>query len=290
MRTWQARLAEAQRTQRAGDVLVLADEAPTPALWLEGRRAAGSSLLALQQPAFALEQVDAALAVEPNDLVSRSQRSVCLARLASLTRLARLTHATSSRRLDAKPPRQVLLFTGHMVDAPDRPTPRFPASKRGAAEQAIERVLDTLGAGPDDIALTQGAAGGDLLFGHSCLERGVQLQLLLPLAEPQFIEASVLPSADGSAWAQAFAHVKSRLAQPPREMPVALGPTARDTSPFERCNRWLLNTALAHGPDKLRLVCLWDGGGADGPGGTRHLVDEAKRRTGHVHWVDVRSL
>jgi len=34
-------------------------------------------------------------------------------------------------------PRQVLLFSGHMMDAPDRPQPRFPPAKEAAAAQRI---------------------------------------------------------------------------------------------------------------------------------------------------------
>src|SRR5262245_22211836 len=58
-------------------------------------------------------------------------------------------------------PRQVILFSGHMVDAPDRPTPRFPADKEPIAARRIAGALAELGAGPDDLALCQAAAGGD---------------------------------------------------------------------------------------------------------------------------------
>ena len=77
-------------------------------------------------------------------------------------------------------------------------------------------------------------------------------------------------------------------------MPDELGPppkTGRDRrQPFERCNLWLLNTALAWGIDKVRFICLWNGGGGDGPGGTEHMYNEVKRRTGRVTWLDTRTL
>jgi hypothetical protein len=38
------------------------------------------------------------------------------------------------------------------------------------------------------------------------------------------------------------------------------------------------------------LVCLWNGGGGDGPGGTAHMYNEVKRRTGRVTWLDTRTL
>ena len=91
-------------------------------------------------------------------------------------------------------------------------------------------------------------------------------------------------------WTERFYAVKDPLTEPPRVMPVELGPTAPKASPFERCNLWLLYTTLAQGPEKVRLVCLWDGGGSDGPGGTKHMVEEVRRHTGRVSWIDARTL
>jgi len=61
-------------------------------------------------------------------------------------------------------PRRVFLFSGHMIDAPNRSTPRFPADKEPIAAAAIVAELDRLGAGPDDLGICGGACGGDLLF------------------------------------------------------------------------------------------------------------------------------
>jgi hypothetical protein len=177
-----------------------------------------------------------------------------------------------------------------MVDAPDRPVPRLPASKLPQAARALQQALDALGAGEGDLLLTQGAAGADLLCAAACRARGVRVQLLLPLPEPEFIERSLLPSADGEDWRRRYFELKSALQDAPRVMPDELGPLPKEANAFERCNRWLLDTALAWGPQKVRFVCLWDGGGGDGPGGTAHMYSEVKRRTGRVTWIDTRSL
>ena len=187
-------------------------------------------------------------------------------------------------------PRQVLLFSGHMVDTPDRPEPRFPASKVAVATQRIEAALDALGAGAGDLALTQGAAGGDLIFAEACQARGVRVQLLLPLPEPQFIQKSLLRSVQGEDWRRRYLALKAALPVPPRVMPDELGPLPRGADAFERCNLWLLNTALACGIDKVQFMCLWNGGGGDGPGGTAHMYREVERRTGQVTWIDTRTL
>jgi tetratricopeptide (TPR) repeat protein len=187
-------------------------------------------------------------------------------------------------------PRQVFLFSGHMVDAPDRKTSRFPEDKEPIAAQKIAEALDKLGAGAEDLAFCQAAAGGDLLFLEACQQRGVRCQLLLPFPEPEFIERSIVPSAGGDKWRDRFYAVKARLQDPIRIMPDELGPLPKGVDPFERCNLWLLYSALACGIDKVRFVALWNGGGGDGPGGTAHMYNEVKRRTGRVTWLDTRQL
>jgi tetratricopeptide (TPR) repeat protein len=187
-------------------------------------------------------------------------------------------------------PRQVLLFSGHIMDAPSRPEPRFPLAMEPAARAALEQALDRLGAGPEDIALTQGAAGGDLMFTEAAQARGVKVHWMQPLPEPQFIESSVQRATNAEDWRVRYYAARAQLAEPPRSMAQELGPPPPGVNVWERGNRWLLHTTLAYGPDKARCVVLWDGGGGDGPGGTRHMVEEIKRRTGRVQWIDTRRL
>ena len=168
--------------------------------------------------------------------------------------------------------RQAILFTGHMVDAPDRPLPRFPSVLVPAAARRI----------------TQGAAGGDLLFAEACLARGVPLRLLLPLCEREFVAASLLPVQDGSAWHARFRAVLARLDRAPSEAPQELGALADGEDPFVRGNLWLLASARA--AERLCCICLWDGGGGDGPGGTGHLVETVREAGGTVLRIDTRTL
>jgi tetratricopeptide (TPR) repeat protein len=188
-------------------------------------------------------------------------------------------------------PRQVFLFSGHMIDAPGRTPPRFPPEQESVASQRIAEALDRLGAGPEDLALTQGACGGDLLFTEACQQRGVRVHWLQPFREPDFIQKSVVQV--DQLWRARYLDAKAKLAAPIRSAPDELGappPNAEPGYPYERCNLWLLYTALACGVDKVRFVCLWNGGGGDGPGGTAHMYNEVKRRTGHVTWIDIRQI
>ena len=187
-------------------------------------------------------------------------------------------------------PRQVLLFSGHRVDAPGRAVPRLPPALLADASVRIEQALDAAGAGPGDAALCQAASGGDLLFSQACHTRGVRVQWLLPLPESEFIEQSLLTSMAGAAWRERYFGLKSQLADAPRVMADELGPLPTGANAFERCNQWLLDTALAQGSERLRFICLWDGGGGDGPGGTRHMVEAVRRCGAPVDWIDTRTL
>lgn len=191
---------------------------------------------------------------------------------------------------DQSPPRLAILFSGHMIDAPDRPIPRFPPEMEQAAATAIAKSLDSLGAGTQDVAFSQAASGGDLLFLEACQKRGVRCQVLLPFGEPAFIERSIQASMHGDGWRDRYYAMKEKLNEPPRILPDELGPTPTTANSYERCNLWLLNSALACGIDRVRFVALWNGDKGDGLGGTFHMYEEVKRRTGRVDWIDTRSL
>ncbi|HRI39265.1 MAG TPA: hypothetical protein PLO50_11960 [Nitrospira sp.] len=193
-----------------------------------------------------------------------------------------------SDELNSLQPRQVLLFSGHMIDAPTRPTPRFPATKEPMAIQKIAEALDRLDAGAQDLALTQGACGGDLLFTEVCQQRGVTVQWLQPFDEPTFIQKSVVCHSE--TWLVRYQATKAKLTTEIRSAPRELGPLPAGVNPYERCNLWLFETALSYGINKLQFVCLWDGGGGDGPGGTAHMYQEVNHRTGQAIWIDTRTL
>lgn len=199
--------------------------------------------------------------------------------------LARLTRPEAQWQ-----PRKVFLFSGHMVDKPDRDPPRFPNDKAGIAAGKIAETLAALGAGEGDLALTQGAAGGDILFAEACAKLGVRIQLLQPFPEAEFIQRSILPSDQGENWRTRYFKLREHTPLSPRTMSDELGPLPKGVDPYERCNLWLLYTALACGIDKVHFICLWNGGGGDGLGGTAHMYKEVNERTGQVSWLDTKEL
>jgi hypothetical protein len=184
------------------------------------------------------------------------------------------------------PPRKIALFSGHMIDAPGRETPRFPADKAPIAAREIAKTLNDLALGAPDLAICGGACGGDLLFAEAALARGARLEIFLPFEEQTFLERSV--DFAGPEWRDRFfaakAHAVLRIA--PRD----LGPLREGEDPYERDNEWMLASALRFGPDKVDVVCLWNGEGGDGPGGTRHMMDAVRDKGGRTHWIDTTKL
>jgi hypothetical protein len=52
----------------------------------------------------------------------------------------------------------------------------------------------------------------------------------------------------------------------------------------------MLQSAARFGGEKIALIALWNGEGGDGPGGTKHFMDEARRKTERIFWLDTRKL
>jgi hypothetical protein len=181
-------------------------------------------------------------------------------------------------------PRKVILFSGHMIDKPDRPTPRFPASKEKVAAKEIVRTFEQIGADASDLAICGGACGGDLLFAEAAIARNLRLELYLPLPENEFLAQSV--DFAGVDWHERY--LKAKAVAKLHITPDELGPSSED--PFERNNLRMLDVATSFGAEKLGFVCLWNGEGGDGPGGTQHLMQAVQRKGGNTYWLDIRKL
>ena len=171
---------------------------------------------------------------------------------------------------------QSVLFTGHMIDAPNRKESRFPPRAEAAARAAIREAVLQLrnGGGTPMVGIAGGASGGDLLFHEVCAELGVATRMRLALPVEEFIATSVAPAGEG--WVARF-----------RELVKQLGPSnvrvmgENDGRKYEatedvwsRANLWMIEDAVALAPQRT-LLALWDGKGGDGPGGTEHLVSVA---------------
>jgi tetratricopeptide (TPR) repeat protein len=182
----------------------------------------------------------------------------------AVMRIATETHPSVLDQIRS-PWAKVILFHGHMIDEPDRATPRFPAEAVADVRNQIERQLDEWGVGPGHLALCGGACGSDILFAEACLARKATVRLMIPLPPEEFIAGSVeRPTGDWVARFNALANSSELAVQPDR-----LGPCPEWHDKWERNVRWLNATAAAESePGGLYALFVWDGASGDGPGGT----------------------
>ena len=191
-------------------------------------------------------------------------------------------------------PVRVLFFTGHMVDAEDRETPRFPRSEAAEAEARRlirEAVMSECAVGGEAlIGIAGGACGGDILFHEVCEELKIPTSLFLAVSKDQFVVESVRRGGPG--WIERFNKLCSRV--PPRELsdstqlPVWLRGRKGYTI-WQRNNLWMLFNALALDLP-LTLLALWDQGPADGPGGTTDVVKQVSDRGQKVVRLEAERL
>lgn len=92
----------------------------------------------------------------------------------------------------------VVVFTGHPLDRPGE-GPHFPPELEAAVRAEIAKSLDELGA---QIGYSMAACGSDLLFIESMLERGAEVNVVMPYAIDDFIAENVRYG--GSRWEMRF--------------------------------------------------------------------------------------
>jgi hypothetical protein len=123
-------------------------------------------------------------------------------------------------------------------------------------------------------------------FAEVALSRGARLELYIPFDESTFLARSV--DFAGAGWRARFLAAKTRATL--HVMPQERGPTPEGDDPYTRNNLWMLQAAGRFGATRVEFVCLWDGQGGDGPGGTEQLMKEVRRREGHSHWLHTKQL
>ena len=179
---------------------------------------------------------------------------------------------------------RVVLFTGHMVDRPDRPADkaRFPRTREAEAKAraSIEEALrgELAESGGVSLGIAGGACGADILFHEVCKTLGIPTQLYLALPPNQFQVESVQHG--GPKWVERYRllceQIPFRVLQDDKALPRWLADKP-DYDIWQRNNLWMMFNALSLDPKRLTLVALYNREReADGPGGTAHLVKTAE--------------
>lgn len=184
---------------------------------------------------------------------------------------------------------KIAISSGHMIDAPDRKTPRFPEAKAEAVRAEIERRLAQWNIGPGDLAICGGACGADILFGEESLKRGAHIRLLLAQEVDDFVRDSVRHG--GNEWVQRF-HALREKAEVATQ-PERLGKAPNDVSIYARTNLWMINSARVEAADsaKIHALLVWDEKPTgDGPGGTSDFEQKVQDLGGQIAIINPTTL
>ena len=179
----------------------------------------------------------------------------------------------------------VIIFSGHMVDAPGRDVPRFPGKFADAVAEQIRRTLDSVDA---RIGISSAACGSDLLFIDAMLAREADIQVVLPWRQEEFKQTSVL--AGGQEWEQRFDRAL--------EDATSVTYLSQQGAPsgnlgYVYCNDCMNGMALFRseklGSD-VRPMAVWDGRRGDGLGGTSSFVDFWTTKGRAVEVIDLEKI
>lgn len=180
--------------------------------------------------------------------------------------------------------RMVIVVTGHMTDAQDRATPRFPESEVPRVRRMIGEQLDEWKVADHDLLICGAARGGDLLCATEALRRSATVWALLAKPSAQFERGSVAGS--DPAWVEIF---RDTLQRAPSWDLSQLGELPTGDKPYAQANRWMLEVAADQSKSsQFAVLAIWDGQEAAGVGGTSDLVAEARARGALVDIIDPR--
>jgi class 3 adenylate cyclase len=183
------------------------------------------------------------------------------------------------------PATDVVAFAGHMIDAPGRVPPRFPATLEPAVRTALRAHLARL---RDPVVYSSAACGGDLIFIEAALDVGAEVNIVLPFDRLDFVRTSVAVA--GEAWVKRFDAALSRAA---RVFLATEEGYLDDDVLFEYAALLLEGLAVLRASQLETvpsLLCLIDGESTGDVGGTRSSFERWKRQVGAPQVIDLGAL
>lgn len=180
----------------------------------------------------------------------------------------------------------VIVFTGHMIDRPDRPTPRFPAQLESAVRDQIRKELKRLDAG---IGFASAASGADILFLETLLELGGEAHIVLPYGQDQFVKDSV-EIVPGGGWRDRFQLI---LTQAVEIITASDQKLLEDRTSYEYANLLLTGLASIKAQQletEMIPQAVWDRKEGDGPGGTASMVQHWRNMGLEVELIDLARI
>ncbi|MFY9620215.1 MAG: TRAFs-binding domain-containing protein [Pyrinomonadaceae bacterium] len=179
----------------------------------------------------------------------------------------------------------IVVFAGHLIDRPERASPRFPAELEPAVRAAIQKQVKKIAPG---FGYASGACGADILFLEAMLERGGEANVVLPFAKEQFIQDSVAFA--GGDWLKRF---ESVLENATTVTTASSERIEEGSMSFEYANLLLYGLADIRARQletNLVPLAIWDQKPGDGPGGTASAIAHWRNLGRDVQVIDLAKM
>lgn len=181
---------------------------------------------------------------------------------------------------------KVAVFSGHMIDRPNRATPRFPSQLEAPVHDAIRARLIERGAG---LGYASAACGSDIIFLESLLALEGKAYVVLPYGREQFKKDSVEITND-PAWVKRFEKVMERASD---VLLASERPMEENALSFEYTNlllHGLANIKAERFETDLVPIAVWDGKPGDGPGGTASVVERWQKLGYEIELINLEEI
>lgn len=170
--------------------------------------------------------------------------------------------------LDAIRVPDVLYFAGHIIGAPGKGG-RFPAEQEEHVQEEIEQYFEDHDIG---VAFGSLASGADLMVTEACIRRDIDVHVVLPFNQKDFVQESVQSS--GAPWVERFERCFEWCVQGEKSghgsvLYATDGSYLGDESLFMYAARFAMGLAMLRARNLdtgLRMLAVYDGKGGSGVG------------------------
>lgn len=188
---------------------------------------------------------------------------------------------------------RVTVFAGHMVDLPERATPRFPPELEMIVRNAIAKQLDEMNIA---VGFSSAACGSDILFIEEMIKRKnrnagskeIEINVVIPCAIDAFrrVSVDIVKGEWGGRLERALRNVDNVLEASPLQ-------NHAEAIDFDYANH------IQNGLGQLRAkafdtemtpLVVWDGKEGDGVGGTASMVKLWRKRGLEPSIIDIKKL
>ena len=163
----------------------------------------------------------------------------------------------------------VIVFSGHMIDSSELKAPRFPANAENFVRKEIKNELAKYDV---CIAYSSAACGADILFLEEIVNKGGEINIVLPHDIENFKKHSV-NTVSGGDWSERFDIL---LAKASRVIILSQYNDEVNEPAYDFTNRFVLGGAIARAKvinSEVEYVSIWNGVESNNIGGTASVIN-----------------